>query len=124
MTQDAAQPRKGTGSTVAGWPLGRKMAMALTIPLLLAAVLGGLRVSGDLGDSRQAATSARQVTIIQPAIDYLTSSEAAMVAAAARAQGVLVGQVSSHRIRMVTHLDVDRAGVERAAKVVAEVLAR
>jgi threonine aldolase len=55
---------------------------------------------------------------------FVDGVEAAMVAAAARAQGVLVGQVSSHRIRMVTHLDVDRAGVERAAKVVAEVLAR
>ena len=81
MTQDAAQPRRGTGSSVAGWPLGRKMAMALAIPLVLAAVLGAARVSGDLNDSRQAARSAKQVTIIQPAIDYLTSSESAMVAA-------------------------------------------
>jgi threonine aldolase len=45
------------------------------------------------------------------------------VAAAARAQGVLVGQVSDRRIRLVTHLDVDRAGIERAAKVITEVLA-
>jgi signal transduction histidine kinase len=96
MTQDAAPPRKGSGSSVAGWPLGRKMAMALTIPLLLAAILGGLRVSGDLGDSRQAATSAKQVTIIQPAIDYLTASEAAMVAAqtdSAASQGDLIDAI-------------------------------
>ncbi|MCU1618296.1 MAG: ltaA, partial [Modestobacter sp.] len=33
------------------------------------------------------------------------------VAAAAKAQGVLVGQVSDRRIRLVTHLDVDRAGI-------------
>ncbi len=95
MTQDAAQPRRGT-SSVAGWPLGRKIAMALTIPLLLAAVLGGLRVSSDLGDSRQAAASAKQVTIIQPAIDYLTSSEAAMVAAqtdSAASQGDLIDSI-------------------------------
>jgi threonine aldolase len=45
------------------------------------------------------------------------------VAEAAKAQGVLVGQVSDRRIRLVTHLDVDRAGIERAAKVVTEVLA-
>jgi threonine aldolase len=45
------------------------------------------------------------------------------VAEAAKAQGVLVGQVSADRIRLVTHLDVDRAGIERAAKVVAEVIA-
>jgi len=45
------------------------------------------------------------------------------VAEAARAQGVLVGQVSASRIRLVTHLDVDRAGIERAAKVVTQVIA-
>src|SRR6476469_2922393 len=96
MTQDAAPPRKGTGSTVAGWPLGRKIATALAIPLLLAAALGALRVSGDLGDSRQAATSAKQVTVIQPAIAYLTSSESAMVAAqsdSAASQGDLIDAI-------------------------------
>ncbi|WP_457187183.1 ATP-binding protein [Nocardioides sp. P5_E3] len=97
MTQDAAQARKGTGLSVAGWPLGRKMALALAIPLLLAAVLGGLRVSGDYGDSRHAARSAQQVTIIQPAVDYLTASETAMVAAqsdSAASQGDLIDAIS------------------------------
>jgi signal transduction histidine kinase len=73
------------------------MALALAIPLLLAATLGGLRVQGDYGDSRQAATSAKQVTIIQPAIDYLTASEAAMVAAqtdSAASQGDLIDAIS------------------------------
>jgi threonine aldolase len=50
--------------------------------------------------------------------------EAPLVAEAAKAQGVLVGQVSASRIRLVTHLDVDRAGVEHAAKVLREVLGR
>jgi threonine aldolase len=45
------------------------------------------------------------------------------VAEAAKAQGVLVGQVSADRIRLVTHLDVDRAGIEHAAKVVGQVIA-
>jgi threonine aldolase len=44
------------------------------------------------------------------------------VAEAAKAQGVLVGQVSDQRIRLVTHLDVDRAGIDRAAKVISEVI--
>ncbi|HSU03036.1 MAG TPA: sensor histidine kinase [Nocardioides sp.] len=96
MTQDAAQPPKGSGISVAGWPLRRKMALALAIPLLLAATLGGLRVQGDLADSRQAASSAKQVTIIQPAVDYLTASEAAMVAAqsdSAASQGDLIDAI-------------------------------
>jgi len=45
------------------------------------------------------------------------------VAEAAKAQGVLVGQVSARRIRLVTHLDVDRAGVDRAAEVLGKVIA-
>jgi threonine aldolase len=47
---------------------------------------------------------------------------APVVAEAAKAQGVLVGQVSDRRIRLVTHLDVDRAGVDRAAKVISQII--
>jgi threonine aldolase len=49
---------------------------------------------------------------------------APVIAEAAKAQGVLVSQVSPRRIRLVTHLDVDRAGVERAAEVLASLLDR
>jgi threonine aldolase len=54
----------------------------------------------------------------------LDDVDADRVIPAAAAQGVLVGHVSSRRIRLVTHLDVDRAGVEHAAKVLAELLGR
>ena len=37
----------------------------------------------------------------------------------ARAAGVLLGTSGAHRIRAITHLDVDRAGVLRAAEVIA-----
>ncbi|MGY1913861.1 threonine aldolase family protein [Blastococcus sp. SYSU DS0973] len=49
---------------------------------------------------------------------------AAMVAEGARARGVLVGLVGPRRLRLVTHLDVDRAGIDRAADVLAELLDR
>jgi threonine aldolase len=49
---------------------------------------------------------------------------APMLAEAAKAQGVLVSQVSARKIRLVTHLDVDRAAVDRAADVLAELLDR
>ncbi|MGY1807474.1 threonine aldolase family protein [Blastococcus sp. SYSU D00669] len=49
---------------------------------------------------------------------------APMVAEAARARGVLVSQVSARRLRLVTHLDVDRAAVDRAADVLASLLER
>ncbi len=49
---------------------------------------------------------------------------APVLAEAARAQGVLVSQVSPRRIRLVLHLDVDRAAVDRAADVLTELLDR
>jgi threonine aldolase len=41
----------------------------------------------------------------------------------AREAGVLLGSSGPHRLRAVTHLDVDRAGVLRAAAVIAEIAA-
>jgi threonine aldolase len=49
---------------------------------------------------------------------------APLVAEAAKAQGVLVGQVGPNRLRLVTHLDVDRAGVDRAVEVLGPLLSR
>jgi threonine aldolase len=49
---------------------------------------------------------------------------APVIAEAAKAKGVLISQVSARRIRLVLHLDVDRAAVDRAADVVAELLDR
>jgi threonine aldolase len=54
----------------------------------------------------------------------LEGVNAPVVAEAAKAQGVLVSQVSPRRIRLVTHLDVDRTAVDRAADVLAELLGR
>jgi len=45
--------------------------------------------------------------------------DAQAVVTAAREQGVLVGAVGPTKVRMLTHLDVDRAAVEQAAKVLA-----
>jgi len=41
----------------------------------------------------------------------------------AREAGVLLGSAGPHRVRAVTHLDVDREGVMRAAKVIADIAA-
>jgi len=40
----------------------------------------------------------------------------------ARQRNVLGGPVDTHRVRMVTHLDVDRGDIERALKVIGEVV--
>jgi signal transduction histidine kinase len=66
---------------VSSWSLRRKVALALAIPLVLAATLGGLRTAGDLKAAANSSASARQVTVLRPAIDYLTAASRAMVAA-------------------------------------------
>jgi signal transduction histidine kinase len=65
----------------AAWPLRRKVVLAIAIPLLLAATLGGLRVRADLAESTNSSSSAQQVTVLRPAVAYLTAAERAMVAA-------------------------------------------
>ena len=68
---------------VANWPLRRKLALALAVPLLLAATLGGMRVHSDLTEATNYSSSADQVTVLRPAVAYLTVAERAMVAAQA-----------------------------------------
>ena len=47
---------------------------------------------------------------------------APVLAEAAKARGVLVSQVGPRRVRLVTHLDVDRAAIDRAADVLETLL--
>jgi len=51
----------------------------------------------------------------------LETGTAAAVVEKARARGVLLGALGPTRIRAVTHLDVDRVAVLRAAEVIAEI---
>ncbi|MBL9012564.1 MAG: aminotransferase class I/II-fold pyridoxal phosphate-dependent enzyme [Myxococcales bacterium] len=53
-------------------------------------------------------------------IDVLHGTADAVIGVA-REDGVLLGAAGPHRIRAVTHLDVDRDGVLRAARVIAEI---
>ena len=48
--------------------------------------------------------------------------DARQVAERLLARGVRIGAVERYRMRAVTHLDVDRAGVEEAADVLREVM--
>jgi hypothetical protein len=74
------RPGRDARFGVSGWPLRRKVALALMIPLILAATLGGLRVRNDLVESADASSSADQVTVLRPAVAYLTAAERALVA--------------------------------------------
>ena len=80
MSKRPAIRAAGSVLALSGWPLRRKMSLALAVPLLLAGTLGGLRVHGDLVASSNSAASAQQVTALRPAVAYLTAAEQATVA--------------------------------------------
>jgi signal transduction histidine kinase len=75
-----ARPPRSVRLAVASTPR-RKVALALLIPLLLAATLGVLLVRSDLIEAADASSSAKQVTVLRPAVAYLAAAERAMVAA-------------------------------------------
>src|SRR4051794_38573310 len=61
------------------WSLRRKLALALTIPMLLAATFGGLRVHTELSQSDNYSATAKQVSVLRPAVGYLAAAESAII---------------------------------------------
>src|SRR5215212_6622306 len=55
------------------WSLRRKLALALTIPMLLAATFGGLRVHTELSQSDNYSATAKQIDVLRPAAAYLAA---------------------------------------------------
>ncbi len=79
-TLESGAQRTHRPTDVSEWPVRRKVALVLAVPLLLAAVLGGLRVQSALADSSAASATASQVTVLGPSVAYLSAAEdAAMV---------------------------------------------
>src|SRR6478609_3795314 len=66
---------------VSGWPLRRKLALVLAVPMLFAATFGGLRVAKEMGNNADHAAAASQVTVLPSAVAYLDSAEDAAVIA-------------------------------------------
>ena len=52
------------------WPLRRKLAAAIVLPVLLAFVFGGLRVKNDFDSSRKLSRAADTVLVIRPVVEY------------------------------------------------------
>ena len=71
--------RLGSAIALPEWSLRRKLALALAIPMLLAATFGGLRVHSELAQSDNYSATAKQVTVLRPATDYLAAAERAII---------------------------------------------
>lgn len=57
------------------WSLRRKVVACLALPLVFATVLVGIRVAGAWNDARDASQAQTRYQVLQPAIDYLASSQ-------------------------------------------------
>ena len=60
---------------VSEWSVRRKVVAVLAIPVVLAAVFGGLRVSSELQDASGYSTNQQRATVLGPAIGYLAATE-------------------------------------------------
>ena len=60
---------------VSEWSVRRKVVAVLAIPVVLAAVFGGLRVSSELTDASGYSTNQQRATVLEPAINYLCATE-------------------------------------------------
>ena len=66
----SAAGRVPEGWSFGHWPLRRKLAAALALPVILAFIFGGLRVKTDFEAARQLSRAADTVTVIRPVIEY------------------------------------------------------
>ncbi|MBJ7451846.1 MAG: low specificity L-threonine aldolase [Blastococcus sp.] len=134
---------KGLGTPVGSVLLGSAQRMA-TARLWRKRLGGGMRQVGVLAaaclyaldhhlprigeDHENAQLLAKRLGVDPASVEtnmvVLEDVEAPVLAEAAKARGVLVSQVSPTRVRLVTHLDVDGAGIDRAADVLTELLGR
>jgi threonine aldolase len=77
------------------------------------------RLAAALADARSGIVDPAMVQTNIVSLDLTaTAVDAATVAAHCRAEGVLVSAFGPQRVRLVTHLDVDDAGIDRAIEVV------
>jgi signal transduction histidine kinase len=67
----------GASSTfrLSEWSVRRKVVAVLAIPVALAAVFGGLRVSSELTAASDYSATQQRATVLGPAVDYLTATE-------------------------------------------------
>lgn len=78
--RSGAGAEKRSGRRGSAWSVRRKLAAVLALPVLLALVLGGVRVQAALATAADATATAGQVGVLGPAVEFLTAAEDAAVA--------------------------------------------
>lgn len=84
------------------WSVRRKVIACLALPLIFATVLVGIRIAGAWGDSQAASRAENRYQVLQPAIDYLASSQdlsAELVTSSADKEKVATARAQFHQSR-------------------------
>ncbi len=63
----------------ANWPVRVKVLAIAVVPLVLACVFGGLRVSSAVGEARELDRAADRATLVPAVVDYMTALQEALV---------------------------------------------
>ncbi|MEP6854687.1 MAG: ATP-binding protein, partial [Pedococcus sp.] len=71
------------------WPLRRKLAAAVALPVMLAFVFGGLRVQSDVTSAQQLSRAADTVLVIRPVVDYNIAVQRLAAAGSVGGSGVI-----------------------------------
>ena len=60
---------------VSAWSVRRKVVAVLALPVILAVVFGGLRVSSELSSASDYSTNQQRATVLGPSVAYLAATE-------------------------------------------------
>ena len=67
--------------SLANWPVRWKVVAIALVPLLLAAVFGGVRIAGSIGEARDRGVAADRAELVPALNDYMAALQDALVAA-------------------------------------------
>ena len=81
--------RVAQGWSFGHWPLRRKLAAAIALPVILAFIFGGLRVQNDITSAQQLSRAADSVQVIRPIVEFNTAVQRLAAAGSVGGSGVI-----------------------------------
>ncbi len=102
------------------WPLRRKLAAAVALPIILAFAFGGLRVSSDLSSSRDLAQAADSVLVLRPVVAYNLSVQNLAAAGAVGGDGEISAITKYESAAANLRIALKAPGIPESAKASAQ----
>jgi len=77
---EAGRPKRPPSWSLRNWPVGWKVVAIALVPLILASVLGGLRIQGAMANSNVLRLAAARADVIPAITKYMSAMDVALVA--------------------------------------------